>query len=207
MTLKNTVRNMILAYPALFRNALEAYNHLFCVIGTGYEWKNGQLVDTIEHKTNQVLDYKNTVVENIRKQLSPRDVLFGGMLSKIDNYVYEETDVEVLKKKISETITKEIEFISEQIASEIISEDEVNRRLNDFSMLKTTRVIGDSPWKVYPVSYYSALYTFPHDVKRDWLDGIKFMIEFIETHPDCMDAENYQRSMKYINEAKQRIKK
>jgi D-3-phosphoglycerate dehydrogenase len=26
------------------------------------------------------------------------------------------------------------------------------------------------------------------------------MIEFIEMHPDCMDAENYQRSMKYITD-------
>lgn len=206
MTLKNTVRNMIIAYPTLFRNALEAYNHLFCVIGNGYEWKNGQLVDTGERKMNRVLDYKETVSENIRKQLSPRDVLFGGMLSKIDDFIYEETDVEVLKKKISETITKEMEFISEQIASEIISEDEVNRRLNDFSMLKTQR-ISNLPWKVNTICTYSTLYTFPDDVKRDWLDGIKFMINFIESHPECMDADYYQYSMKYINEAKQRLKK
>lgn len=32
-------------YPKLFATREECYNHLFCVIGNGYRWWHGQLVD------------------------------------------------------------------------------------------------------------------------------------------------------------------
>ena len=50
MTLKETVRENLLNYPLLFKNALDVYDQLFCVIGNGYKWKDGELVSTSLNK-------------------------------------------------------------------------------------------------------------------------------------------------------------
>lgn len=49
MSKKNTVqkqlKRMVENYPSLFRTRFDILNHLFLVIGNGYKWRNGQLVD------------------------------------------------------------------------------------------------------------------------------------------------------------------
>lgn len=44
MNLRDTVRNALLKHPSIFENALTVYNHLFCVLGNGYEWLDGELI-------------------------------------------------------------------------------------------------------------------------------------------------------------------
>lgn len=44
MTLEQTMQCMFDDYPALFRTRRDCLNHLFCVIGNGYEWHNGRLM-------------------------------------------------------------------------------------------------------------------------------------------------------------------
>ena len=44
MTVETTIQRMYDEYPDLFATRQECYNHLFCVIGNGYEWKRGQLI-------------------------------------------------------------------------------------------------------------------------------------------------------------------
>jgi len=43
-TLKHTIYIMVTGYPELFPHRVAALDHLFCVIGNGYDWKKGQLV-------------------------------------------------------------------------------------------------------------------------------------------------------------------
>ena len=45
MTVETTIQRMFDRYPDLFSTRKECYNHLFCVIGNGYEWKRGQIVE------------------------------------------------------------------------------------------------------------------------------------------------------------------
>lgn len=42
---ERTLQRMYNDHPHLFPTRQRALNHLFCVIGNGYEWKNGELVD------------------------------------------------------------------------------------------------------------------------------------------------------------------
>ena len=80
MTVETTLQEMFDNYPTLFTTRKECYNHLFCTIGTGYEWKRGQLVycnglededETISEEEN---DYKSPhakakqTEENIKNQ-------------------------------------------------------------------------------------------------------------------------------------------
>mgnify|MGYP006921415738 CR=1 FL=1 len=36
---------MLKDYPSLFQNRTDCFDQLFCVLGNGYEWENGELVD------------------------------------------------------------------------------------------------------------------------------------------------------------------
>ena len=49
MTVETTIQWMFDNYPDLFATRKECYNHLFCVIGNGYEWKRGQIVRCDEY--------------------------------------------------------------------------------------------------------------------------------------------------------------
>lgn len=44
MTVETTVQEMFDRYPLMYSTREECFDHLFCVIGNGYEWKWGQLV-------------------------------------------------------------------------------------------------------------------------------------------------------------------
>lgn len=44
MNVECTMQAMFNDYPDLFQSRTDCLNHLFCVIGNGYEWRNGELV-------------------------------------------------------------------------------------------------------------------------------------------------------------------
>lgn len=44
MTLENTIQAMLDFGGDSYLTRKDCYNHLFCTIGTGYEWVNGELV-------------------------------------------------------------------------------------------------------------------------------------------------------------------
>ena len=50
MTVEQTLQVMTDKYPTIFYNRQTCLNHLFCVIGNGYDWKKGELVDPIKEK-------------------------------------------------------------------------------------------------------------------------------------------------------------
>lgn len=47
MTCEETIQSMFDYWPCLFVDRADALNHLFCTIGNGYEWIDGQLVSCI----------------------------------------------------------------------------------------------------------------------------------------------------------------
>lgn len=46
MTAENTIQWMMDFYPDIYPTRKHCLNQLFCVIGNGYKWKHGELVDT-----------------------------------------------------------------------------------------------------------------------------------------------------------------
>ena len=48
MKAENTLQFMMDFYGEIFYNRQKCLNHLFCTIGNGYEWQNGQLV-SLDH--------------------------------------------------------------------------------------------------------------------------------------------------------------
>lgn len=45
MKLEETIQEMFDEYPDLFQTRSQCLDHLFCVIGNGYDWVNGQLIE------------------------------------------------------------------------------------------------------------------------------------------------------------------
>lgn len=45
MQVEDTIQFMADFYPSLFPTRKHALNHLFCTVGNGYEWIDGELVD------------------------------------------------------------------------------------------------------------------------------------------------------------------
>lgn len=46
MTVERTIQAMYDHFPGLFKDRADCYNQLFCTIGNGYEWIDGELIDT-----------------------------------------------------------------------------------------------------------------------------------------------------------------
>lgn len=44
MTLEEEIQTMFDQYPSLFQERRDALNHLFCTIGNGYDWVDGELL-------------------------------------------------------------------------------------------------------------------------------------------------------------------
>jgi hypothetical protein len=49
MQAENTVQAYYDHYPDLFQTRAEVFDHLFCVIGNGFKWQNGELVPTVKN--------------------------------------------------------------------------------------------------------------------------------------------------------------
>ena len=45
MTVEQTFQGMFDHFPGLFKDRADCCNHLFCTVGNGFEWINGELVD------------------------------------------------------------------------------------------------------------------------------------------------------------------
>lgn len=45
MIVELTIQEMFDDYPTLFKERADCLNHLFCTIGNGYHWENGELID------------------------------------------------------------------------------------------------------------------------------------------------------------------
>jgi hypothetical protein len=50
MTLDETIRDCVHFYPSLFESRISALDHLYCVLGNGYDWQDGVLVERGTYK-------------------------------------------------------------------------------------------------------------------------------------------------------------
>lgn len=81
MRAENQLQWMMDLYPSLFPTRRHCLNYLFCVVGNGFQWVNGELVDlsdpmslryrmieTVEHAKGLHEDdwYRNSLVEVLR---------------------------------------------------------------------------------------------------------------------------------------------
>lgn len=119
MRAEDTLQYMADFYPDIFPTRKHALDHLFCVIGNGYDWINGELVD--------------------------------------DDNEYEKRYKLIKPIKRAEFRHEENWYYMSKFYTELKNIDE------------DCQIPMQYDFKWYPLSKgFSALYTYPDDIKPDW---------------------------------------
>ncbi len=138
---KNTIKESLLSYPTLYKKEEDVLEHLFFVIGNGYEWKNGQLVD---------IDGKRGSMESRVKEIWD-DRLQREHCSKIFKVDWPEG---FYPKTVDDPIIQALWK----------AQDDFRKKCIEIGVRD-----GDTERSIYPISGYCKLYSVPKDVKPDWL--------------------------------------
>lgn len=188
ITLKQCVRDNLLMWPDLFKNALDVYEHLFCTNGNGYEWVGGCLVEC-----GQAINQFSVedAIDNVFESAKDKDILAtkANLLIALSD-AQTKTNKKSRDENIKDDIVKTMSNIIDKIQYNIELCHRIDERCDDFEVPSESGKYKDriynTPkynWEIYPLCEYSKICCIPDDVREDWLEGCKFMLEFIKTHP------------------------
>lgn len=181
MTYENTIRNSLLTYGTIFPSEWHVAEHMFCVIGNGWHWENGQVVSDDYNKKKQVLTFK---------ELLDNDKPNSYELQKLHNYknnitqVFDERDILVSMRN---------DLIRNQSA--IMNYEFGNYFVPDFS------ICAELP-TVYDTSEYSLINNIPSDIKPDWINGLHKFICFCLKNKSLIEKKN---TVKDFEKAKEHL--
>ncbi len=165
MTVELTIQTMFDNYPTLFKERADCLNHLFCIIGNGYEWYNGELVSDIDAFPDDV----RAVIES--RLVNGKACQYNKLSLRAESELYEKERIEngFYNKFDKETV--------EQLKS---------------ARQKTINKLPDNEYYRYPrrkrwgfyvnvpsqerIDYnknYVFLWNYPEDIKPDWLAAIE----------------------------------
>ena len=170
MTIKDTIKSMIITCHRIFQTKLSVYNHLFLTIGNGYRWENGELISED--------DEENCSIED------GLEALFNDKLQYdfLEDYLETATDSEDIINYFKRRNKEKLKLVKIIVNYEKI----INEKL----------YLADKE-ELYPLSKYSKILNIPDDIKDDWKDAIKEFLDFIMTSEEN-EVITYRNQ--YINE-------
>lgn len=205
MNYHDTVISGLLLYPRLYPGRLEVDNHLFATIGNGYEWVDGELVETVY----------NSDIEGIH-ELNPYDTLKRNIkfeLLESSSGLKKQIEVNELLKKDSPfdlALTRKVNNIFKIIDMT----EKVNERYNTYchipdvhekSIIK--RCGEEHSWRIYRICDYSALVNFPEDIKPDWKEALYNFILWCLENQSYLCKDNIEKQLEYLRNSKNRLEK
>lgn len=154
--LNDLIQLMQQAYPSLYSRRDRVLHHLFCIIGNGYQWRNGRLVsDRIWPQDNDA--------EAIRRWRAGDTTPVVSALDKREEEYRKERDARTAE--INELLAKYGESPVESSYKKILADREAREK---------------APLDhCYPLSSYSRMACVPDNVKPDYLAGVREMIEIV----------------------------
>jgi len=163
MNLEQTIQTCFDNHAPSIGNRKHALIHLFCTFGTGYEWKNGELVDSLDlkpftgtldnmGKASQLLSTKEVALKLTYKSLNEDGEGFNPPCS------YEQ-----FSKRVNE-----LELKLE--AKGITLEDSILKE--SFNMINLLRDSHEKYVTMRTCKKYSPMFNAPADIKEDWANGI-----------------------------------
>lgn len=183
MLFRDHLRRIMLTYPILFPTSIQAYNHLFMVIGNGYEWKDGELVyedekslcSTQEEAINRMIADRLNLVKEIY-EIHHNNVTFCNIIDHYNNQ---------LKTYIHNILNIEASMNDLSIPD---VDDPVNEK---FYKNKNPKFEDYNKFRFYNLSHYSAIANIPDNIKSDWIIAIRDFINVLDKHRDLFkDSEN-----------------
>ena len=154
MTIKDTIKSMIITYPRIFPTKLSIYNHLFLTNGNGYEWIDGELVSKD--------DIEDFTIEN------GLDILFN------DEFQYE-----LLSNYLE--ITSDKEDIINYFKRRNKEKFELAKVIVNYEKIINEKLYLTDEEELYPLCKYAKILNIPDNIKDDWKDAIKEFVYFIMT--------------------------
>lgn len=192
MKLELTIQSMFDEYPTLFKERSDCLDHLFCTIGNGYHWKNGELVSNDDDYTSDdISKWQNHLVNGKAYQHNKLS-----LRAEAIHYANE-------RKKEDAPLPPSIQAIFDK------ADEKYFARLPDDVYHKRERKYR---WYFYLGGYctrYAKLFNFPEDIKPDWLAGIEeckqMLIEdgYDIEHPDdnAIDTKaNWEEAVQFERE-------
>ena len=170
MTIKDTIKSMIITCPRIFPTKLSVYNHLFLTNGNGYRWENGELISEDDEENCSIEDGLEALFNDELQYVFLKDYLeITTDSERIINY-FKRRNKE--KLELTKIIVNHENIINEKFY--ITNEEEL-----------------------YPLCKYAKILNIPDDIKDDWKDAIKEFLDFIMTSEDEKIVEYRE---KYKNE-------
>ena len=154
MTVKDTIKSIIITCPILYPTKLSAYNHLFLTIGNGYRWKNGELISED--------DEENCSIEDALEALFNKESQYDVLKSLLDDTTNSEVIINYLKRRNKKNL---------ELAKVIVNCEKI---INEKLYITNEEIL-------YPLCEYSRILNIPDDIKDDWKDAIKEFLYFIMT--------------------------
>jgi hypothetical protein len=191
MNLEEQIYYSCAAYSMIHPNRAAVLNHLFCVIGNGYEWENGELVEccgdtttksgrrlSLKASINQVFRNRRKHAEFTRREArrwkreekkNPDKALDGKLDKLIEAAVAAERKAREADPEAYEAKKKKQEAEWAATRKKWKAEQRWEYRVPT-DIEKRVKDTKFDHW--YPVCEYSRMVTFPDDVKDEWLDAI-----------------------------------
>ena len=180
MTLKDTVKSILIMYPLISPSKLSVYSHLFLTIGNGYEWINGELVSSE--------DSENCTIEKGLEELFNDEYQYQLLESYLDMYISNFYDPKEFVSYLKRENKQKLKLVKRILNAENIVEEELHMSNEEEEIL-------------YPLCKYSAILNIPTDIKDDWKKGIEELYNYIMTsqEPKVVEyREKYNRELKTI---------
>jgi len=196
-SVEQTVRNDLLLWPSIHVNRFSVLHHLFCVIGNGYEWKDGELVESGSKESKEV-SIEDAIKKIINDELSISDLPSYTFLEMLSDDNDNEKVWTFIKDRLQNALNDEREWIVNKINDKVAMSFRIDERQADMSYpsyerypYHTVELYKNSEVKFYPICEYSRLCNLPDDIKTDWLIAARDMYNFIIHNPQYID-ENYK---------------
>jgi hypothetical protein len=196
MNLKDSVIDSMREYPSISRNKLDVYDHLFLTNGNGYDWVNGELIEKYNERLNVI-----SIEEAI-------DKLFNNE-SRIDfttdrMFLYIEK-LNKGEKVVKESLQYDLKRYAQDVKTIVNAEKAVNQSL--FEIEPIISLDGLKPeCFLYPLCEYSKIMNIPDDIKSDWLEGIKELMNYLLNSEFPSVVEYRTKYKNELNQVIERIK-
>lgn len=188
MNLKDTMLRNIRLCPLNTKSKLDIYNHLFLVLGNEYEWNEGELVDV--YGNNKILTIEEAIENELLDEFNL--TLFNRSVNR-NIRMYDISSSEC-KNKIRERLKRYYKNIQTILhAEDIINHEiDINEDKREFNF--------------YPLTTDSAIMNIPDDIKPDWLNGIKELMNYL-LNSDFPSVVEYRTKFENeLNQVVERIK-
>lgn len=169
MKLEQTIQMCLDKHAPTFENRKQVLIHLFISFGTGFEWKNGELINTMDDgwkkftgklgEDGKAKQFKS--IENVALKLTYESLIQ-------DNAFEIPTSYEKFIVRIN-GLKKELEVKGLTLENTILSES--------IKMIKILRESHEKYMKSRISRKHSPIFNVPADIKQDWIEGIAEMKE------------------------------